>query len=86
MSPWIAVLAAVPSLSALAAWLAWLRFVRYVHDKSGVEGLKAVPQIAQAFRERRWSIRFKTGLKSMRQLPAANDTAAGRGHSDRPSD
>jgi hypothetical protein len=48
----IALLLAVSSVCALVAWLSWLRLARYVYDKSGAEGLKALPPIAAAFRIR----------------------------------
>lgn len=52
---WTFVLAA-PVLLALVAWVSWLLFNLIIAKWHGVEGLKATPAIAQAFRPRDWAV------------------------------
>jgi hypothetical protein len=81
MPTWIFVLS-IPSLSSLVAWLAWLRFARHVYDKSGPEGLKALPAVAKSFRVRKWLIDLPArslGSKEKSLLPAWMQSGSGEG-------
>lgn len=49
-----AIALAVPALLNFGAWGLWLRFNRVIAKWYGLEGLKATPPIAAAFRLRDW--------------------------------
>jgi len=48
------IVVAVPAVLAFLAWVVWLLFAAYIANKHGVEGLRALPPLAESFRRRPW--------------------------------
>ncbi|WP_157597339.1 hypothetical protein [Streptacidiphilus rugosus] len=65
---WALILTA-PVLLALVAWIAWLLFNLIIARWHGLEGLKATPTVAQAFRPRDWVVLVSRDRERLASAP-----------------